>query len=223
MAHIFYTQRRINSVVGVAIYAARASAQGHSTIEYGHKGTMQTFHLKQGGYCARFVRQVYETACGFEPHSWSYAAADARGITAKLAADGHEVTDGSLLPGDIIGIHKRSGEFGHIAIYVGRIDGQDMIAENTSSRFRGKPRRAGTKLTRYEDIAHRVTGVYRLLDLAAKPKSKLEGLYVNGKRVGEMRNVEGTAYAPVRALAEALGARVDWQPGRVDVTAGGEQ
>ncbi len=159
----FYTEQIIGKVVKHALEAAEESAKGRSSVTLGRSESAQSFSLNQGGYCARFVRQVYETACGFKPHSWSYASTDARSMTAALAADGHRVTDGSLLPGDIVGIHKNSGEFGHIAVFVGRIDGRDMIAENTSSRFRGKPRRAGTKLTRYEDIAHRVTGVYRLL------------------------------------------------------------
>ena len=109
------------------------------------------------------MRQVYETACGLRPFSWRYAAPSALEMCARLEADAHKVSGERLVPGDILGINRNSGQYGHIGIYVGSVDGVQTIAENTSSTVRGNPRRAGTKLTPHADIAHRVTGVYRLL------------------------------------------------------------
>ncbi|MEA4891187.1 MAG: N-acetylmuramoyl-L-alanine amidase [Peptococcaceae bacterium] len=44
-------------------------------------------------------------------------------------------------------------------------------------------------------------------------------VYLHGDQVVELsaKLIGGTAYLPARALAEALGYRVDWQPGQVDV------
>lgn len=163
MADKFYTQDIIDRVVEYALRAARASQRGEATVRLGAGDSAQDLLLRQGGYCARFVRQVYETACGLRPFSWRYAAPSALEMCARLEADGHAVSADRLVPGDILGINRNSGKYGHIAVYVGRVDGVETIAENTSSTVRGNPRRAGTKLTPHTDIAHRVTGVYRLL------------------------------------------------------------
>lgn len=172
MPHKSYTQQVIDTVVKYALRAARAHQDGEKTISLGEGSSRQELRVRgvwdpktksYRGYCARFVRQIYETASGFSEKRWRYRGDDALQMTDKLARGRHEVSDGSLIPGDIIGIHKKSGKYGHIAVYVGKIDGKHTIAENTSSRSRGNPRAAGTKLTPYEEIAHRVTGVYRLL------------------------------------------------------------
>lgn len=159
----FYTQERVDRVVRHALVAVKASQEGKESIYLGDGPTAQRLDLRQGGYCARFVRQVYETACGFGEGRWKYAAGSALEMCEKLAAAGNTVGDHSLVPGDIIGINRNSGRYGHIALYVGKIDGKDCIAENTSSTTRGNPRAAGTKLTPLSDVIERVTGVYRLL------------------------------------------------------------
>ncbi len=163
MSDRVYTGGEIGKVVANALAAARASQQGETRITLGEGAAKQQLNLLVGGYCARFVRQVYETACGLRPGTWEFQASDAKAMTAKLASNGHRVMEGSLQPGDIVGIHLGSGQYGHVAIYVGKIGGKDTIAENTSSKARGNPQRAGTKLTPYSDISHRVTGVYRLV------------------------------------------------------------
>lgn len=42
-------------------------------------------------------------------------------------------------------------------------------------------------------------------------------LYLRGQPLGWAMVVDDTGYAPVRMLAEALGLRVEWQPGRIDL------
>lgn len=44
-------------------------------------------------------------------------------------------------------------------------------------------------------------------------------VYMHGDQVVELAGklIDGTTYLPARMIAEALGCRVDWQPGRVDV------
>jgi hypothetical protein len=158
-----YRQDMIDRVVAHALAAAKASQDGKTHLVLGDGMTAQRLSLREGGYCARFVRQVYETGCEFGEGRWRYAAPSALEMCKKLADDKHEVTDGSLTPGDIVGINRNCGAYGHVALYVGKIQGKDMIAENTSSGTRGNPRRAGTKLTPFEELRPRVTGVYRLL------------------------------------------------------------
>jgi hypothetical protein len=159
----FYTRERINRVVSHAMAAVTASQDGKDSIYLGDGPTGQKLDLKRGGYCARFVRQIYETACGIGEGAWKYAAGSALEMCDKLAAAGNTVGNHSLVAGDIIGINRNSGQYGHIAIYVGQVNGKDCIAENTSSATRGNPRSAGTKLTPLSDVIDRVTGVYRLL------------------------------------------------------------
>jgi S1-C subfamily serine protease len=43
-------------------------------------------------------------------------------------------------------------------------------------------------------------------------------LYVNGARIDKpLYKLEGSNYLPLRAVAEALDATVDWEPGRIDI------
>lgn len=154
-------------VVRFALTAIYARADGKTTIVLGEGKAQQTLLLRavyteEGmvqGYCARFVRQIHETALGLAPKSWKYAAASARGITEKL--DPYLVKIPARQPGDIVGIHRRSGKYGHVGIYLGMVDGKEVIAENTSSGKRGWPGKAGTKMTRWSELESRVTGVYR--------------------------------------------------------------
>ena len=166
-----------------ALAAVDAAARGDESIRLG-KVYPQWLRLKVGGYCARFCRQVCETALdvpAFEGEIMGWQADTARHMERKLRAhkgmvDGAKVgyyvgkTKECAAHGDIVGINlPASNEVGHIGICVER-GGEKWIAENTSSKSRGKPRRAGTKLSRWEDMVdgdgkNRVTGVYRLRDL----------------------------------------------------------
>jgi hypothetical protein len=166
-----------------ALAAVDAAARGDDVIRMG-KMFPQYLKLKVGGYCARFCRQVTETALegpAFEDEILGWQADTARHMERKLRArkgmvNGTKVgyyvgkTKECAAHGDIVGINlPASVEVGHIGICVER-GGEKWIAENTSSKTRGKPRRAGTKLSRWEDMVDengksRVTGVYRLRDL----------------------------------------------------------
>jgi len=154
-------------VVRFALQAIYARAEGKVRIVLGSGASAQTLRLnavydeagKVQGYCARFVRQIHETALGLRAGDWPLAAGSARDMTAKLEA--YRVPVAQRKPGDIVGIHKNSGRYGHIAIYLGVLDGKEVIAENTSSGKRGWPGKAGTKMTRWSELEARVTGVYR--------------------------------------------------------------
>lgn len=148
-----------------AMEAVRASQAGKSSYKPTGTATPQTFNLVEGGYCLRFVRQVFETALNLAPKSWKYSYAKAKDALRAMYKDGKQVGDKTtdtddLKVGDIIGI--TTGTYGHIAIYMGKINGIAMVAENTSSASRGKPLRAGTKLTPYAQLKSRVTGIHRL-------------------------------------------------------------
>jgi hypothetical protein len=161
----------------VAVKAARAHIAGETHLRIGHQRP-QTFDLATGGYCARFVRMAAEVT-GAE-HFWAdnevfdwtngtypfrFARANARlmeqAIREVYPSRGTHLDDAE--PGDIVGINKpASVRVGHIALFVGEVDGVPCIAENTSVAGRGKPRVKGTKLTPWASVAKRVTGLYRL-------------------------------------------------------------
>jgi len=206
-----YTRAVMSRVVEIAKAAAKAHAAGARTYtahqHINGTGASQVLDLVTGGMCNRFVRQVYEVALGLNEQTWPYRAGRAIWTLDSLEADrkGVEIgTMGDLQPGDIVGIH--TGTYGHIAIYVG--DG--MIAENTSSKTRGNPRKIGTKLTPCDDIWDRVTGIYRLANTGIRVvwKSSVPGA---GDRLvtDDARIIDGRAWAPVREMAVGLGLRVD--------------
>jgi hypothetical protein len=152
------------TMVKYALAAARAHAKGQQRVVVG-AAHPQSLDLATGGYCARFVRQIAETASDEIPMAWEYARANARLMERALRSAGLYV--GKVIecaePGDIVGINlPASVEVGHIGIYVGEVDGVPTIAENTSVAGRGKPRVKGTKLTPWSAIETRVTGLYRL-------------------------------------------------------------
>jgi hypothetical protein len=165
----------------VAVKAARAHIAGETHLRIGHQRP-QTFDLATGGYCARFVRMAAEvTGAEHFPESntvfdwehkahglqcaFNFARANARlmeqAIREVYPSRGTHLDDAE--PGDIVGINKpASVRVGHIALFVGEVDGVPCIAENTSVAGRGKPRVKGTKLTPWASVAKRVTGLYRL-------------------------------------------------------------
>lgn len=159
MRRPIYDEETIAAIVATAKAAVDARLAGRLvyTTETGH--AMDLIH---GGYCARFVREVHEVALGQKPYTWPYRAENAMQMEEKLRSDGYAVTDGSLIPGDIIGVGKYSQPHGHIALYIGAINGVPTMAENTSSSLRGKPLAKGTKYTPFKSLQSRVTGIYRL-------------------------------------------------------------
>jgi len=159
-------------VVEVAMKAVDARLRGESTVELGLPKGRQQFILgpvykdrKLQGYCNRFVRQVFEVALNLEPFDWRYRSDSARETCQKLEDAGKSVPFVCRLPGDILGINRSSGKYGHIAIYLSANipghEGKELIAENTSSGARGYPVKPGTKITRLSDVQGRVTGCYR--------------------------------------------------------------
>jgi hypothetical protein len=164
-------------IVDNALTAARAHQQGRTKLVMG-TGNRQTIDLSTGGYCARFVRQIVEVSkrtgkldengnelYGVPAMSWEFRRANARLMERALRDAGlyKGRTLDNAAPGDIVGINKPPWvSVGHIAIYVGEVDGVPCIAENTSVAGRGNPRVKGTKLTPWAAVAKRVTGIYRL-------------------------------------------------------------
>ena len=125
-------------------------------------------NLRATGWCTRFVRQVHEAALGLEyrlagPYPWEYAAPNAIELEARLKAGGCKVDDPE--PGDVICINRNSGEFGHVGIYLGG----GKLAENTSSKSRGP----GTTISDLNDVANRITDVYRAVPLAEAKELKV--------------------------------------------------
>lgn len=203
---MLYPQSIIKRVLAMAREAAQAHAAGateYTATQYADgSGVRQTLDLDAGGWCWRFIRQLFEVALGLQPGTWEFASASAKQTLTLMHQAGRDCS-APLLPGDIAGI--RGGTWGHIALYLG--DG--LVAENTSSDSRGKPRRAGTKITPYSDLSGRVTETYRLgLVQSSSITITWEGsagplvLSRNGRMDGDV------CVAPVREMAEALGFTV---------------
>lgn len=159
-----YTDAHRKAVIARAKQAVQARASGKTAVTLGAGNAKQTFDLDTGGYCNRFVRQVFETSLGLKPFSWYFGAGKANETLRKLSA--YKVPLSQRQPGDILGF---PGNPGHIAIYLGREYQADkeLIAENTSAT-RGFPRPPGTKVTSYAAVKARVSGCYRLFDTIDK-------------------------------------------------------
>lgn len=121
------------------------------------KGNPHKFESR-GGWCAKFVRQVYEKALDLPPFSWPYTAPSAKLGAAKartLAARGIGTLihlDKDIEPGDIIYLENASPrEFGHVVIYIGWLHSGNVrtVAENTLARRGGGP---GLALTPYDTV-----------------------------------------------------------------------
>ncbi|GAB7389007.1 hypothetical protein BSNK01_28450 [Bacillaceae bacterium] len=54
--------------------------------------------------------------------------------------------------------------------------------------------------------------VQRELERLKNPLSDQVPIYVNGKKIGTGRLIDGTTFVPARQVAEALGATVKWDP-----------
>jgi cell wall-associated NlpC family hydrolase len=147
-----YGDKIRQAVVKRAMSAVHARQAGKHTYKVGG----QVFDLDKGGYCNRFVRQVFETTLGLKAFDWRFGAATARETLDKLDLANCAVIDdkpSNLQPGDIIGWYDGSGVYGHIAIYVGDYygDGRKLVAENTSAT-RGAPNPPGTKITQLRNM-----------------------------------------------------------------------
>ena len=154
-----YTAKQKEAVVRRAIEAVQARTSGAHSVTFGGGAAKQVFSLDEGGYCNRFVRQVFETALGLGPFAWRFAASKACQTLKKL--EEYRVPLAQRRPGDILGF---AGDPGHICLYLGRNadPAKELVAENTSSKSRGWPQAAGTKFTRFSALQARVTGCYRL-------------------------------------------------------------
>lgn len=148
-----YSDATRRKVIDRAMAAVQARQEGKSTYRAGG----QVFELNIGGYCNRFVRQVFETVLGLGAFEWRFGAQWARKTLDKLDSAQmavHDATPAVLQPGDIIGWYEGSGPYGHIAIFVGDVYGdgrKDLVAENTSAK-RGDPNPPGTKITRLRNM-----------------------------------------------------------------------
>lgn len=115
-------------VVAIAKRVARAREDGLEQITI--NGI--SFEPKESGYCAEFVREVYEAAAGLPAHTWPYRAPSAREMEKKLKAAGQQIPAVQRQPGDIVAFNRLwPGRWGHVAIYLGRdARGQDLVAED---------------------------------------------------------------------------------------------
>ena len=74
-------------------------------------------------------------------------------------------------------------------------------------------------------IAGAVAGYFGLTlpepapSMKGKVVEEMASVWLNGNRLAkDAIIIEGTSYLPVRVIGEAMGLKVDWQPGRIDMT-----
>ena len=200
------------AICHIALSAARASQIGNRTYRPEWVEKPQSFDLRTGAMCLRFVRQCIECATDTSAGNWHYAMAKAKQALRMMEADGAQVGDSDTAPstlkiGDIIGI--TTGVYGHIAIFMGLIDCVYSVAENTSSGSRGNPLRPGTKLTPYALLRNRVTGIFRLYPTEEKHvkvtvEDKTKEINIPAKMI------DGVIYVPVRNISQALGHEINY-------------
>jgi hypothetical protein len=142
-----YSSKTIAKVCQTALRAVEARQRGNKWVSIGgHK-----FDLETGGYCCRYVRQVFEATLGLGEREWRFGSPSATETLTKLEECGFKLKPHvELRAGDIIG-HKE-GRFGHIGVVVGDAygDGRFLYCENTIAH-RGSPNEPGTKVTRVSD------------------------------------------------------------------------
>ncbi|MBC7288617.1 MAG: C40 family peptidase, partial [Armatimonadetes bacterium] len=164
-----------------------------------------SFEPQEAGYCAEFVREVYEAALGLAPHTWPYRGASARKMEKKLRAAAKQIPADRRQPGDIVAFNRMwPGRWGHVAIYLGKdAQGQDIVAEDTNS---------GVRVNRIGQRALHISGYYSVLPpLAAgyAPGPVKVVLLPEGKAVDcDAELVGDRVRCDLRPLAEALGATV---------------
>ena len=166
------------------------------------------FELTDQGYCSEFVRECCEAAAGTPDHgelSYHYFGGTAKETEAKLRARGTGITQDEAVPGDIICLNAKTGQYGHIAIWLG--GGQ--VAENTSSQERGP----GFVISRMDVIGwDRVTGFYHLPEfdrpVEAVGPARLVVLLPGSDRNAQPLFHEGTHYLSVRDVGRMFGVDV---------------
>lgn len=91
-----------------------------------------SFEPQESGYCAEFVREVYEAALGLPAYTWPYRGASAREVEKKLREAGKQIPADQRQPGDVVAFNRAwPSRWGHVAIYVGKdAGGQDLVAED---------------------------------------------------------------------------------------------
>ncbi|MEI6501600.1 MAG: hypothetical protein WCP21_11330, partial [Armatimonadota bacterium] len=110
-----YSEEQRRKVIARAIEAGQARIKGSGEVSLGEGPARQTFLLDEGGYCNRFIRQVFETTLALRPFTWRFGALRACLTLAKLAP--YAVPLQERRPGDILGF---AGDPGHICLYLGR-------------------------------------------------------------------------------------------------------
>jgi len=186
----------------------------------GNRGTVTigqvTFNLRDVAMCSRFVRECCEAAAGTEeygPLTDRYFRGTALLTERALKEAGCHVGPEDVLPGDIVCFNAgKAGSFGHIGIYLS--DGE--FAENTSSPGRGP----GFVISRFDQIGHeRISGFYHLPEFARAAFAVVVDGEPLPRDAYELRD-DGVTWVRLRALAEAAGLPLGWEPHTQTVTVG---
>jgi len=180
----------------VANIARQVGEAGHANLANFLSVRGVRFNLREGGYCARFVRQVHEAALGLPGFHWEFRAPNARAMEELLEAGETKVL--SPVAGDIIAINGGSGFYGHIGINLGG----GLFAENTSSS-----RGPGTTISLVTAVAARVSGYYRAVPL---PGSQLAFVMVLLPGSEHAFDCTARTLEAMAALRELSGADVDF-------------
>ena len=203
------------SLVTVAEKVLKSKAEGHETTTVNGIIFDDNIYDNKGGRCQENARKVYEAATGIRMPGRSCCAGMSQYQLEALVAKGttiiRKVALEDIKPGDYMyfgGGVKCSNchrPVGHVGIYLS----PERMFQHTS--------RAGLGITAQGPTVEqmkRLIAIYRMLPL----DGTLDIRDRNGKLITTGHLVEGKAWAPVRAIAEALGATVTAGDGVVTVS-----
>ena len=148
---------------------ARIAREVCAEFSSGNRGLLHygqvTINLRDTAMCARFVREVHESALQSAEYTWAWRGANAREVEWLLRRAGKRIDKADAEPGDIVAFNwHTSCAWGHIGLWKG--GEHDEYWENTSSTSRGP----GFVTSRLTQIGwNRVSGFYSVLPSALKP------------------------------------------------------
>lgn len=133
------------------------------------------FSLIESGMCMKDTRQIHEAALGIPAFAWRWARHYAIEADFAMRAAGLQATDPETADVVCFDHDKLEGATpGHIAVYCGG----GVVVENTSCGTRGNPQRAGTKITRIDEIDP--TGVRRMFFRTVELEHPTPNPYADG-------------------------------------------
>lgn len=200
------------SLVTICEKVLAAKAEGLETVTVNNVKFDDNIYDGRGGRCQENARKVYEAATGkIMPGRSCCAGMTQYQLEAKAKkGEVQKISLDEIKPGDYmyfgggVKCHNCGRPVGHVGIYLS----PERMFQHTSREGLGITAEPPTS-----DQKKRLIAIYRMLPL----DGTLDIRDRNGKLITTGQLVDGKAWAPVRAIAEALGATVTAGDGVVTV------